>query len=137
MKTKVDDFLIKGIEPEVTRIEQDIAAGKSVSRDDINLLLLKAQYNHINHLDEKVEEMVGRMNRLELSVEQRISAMENKFAELKTEFAGLKTEFAGLKTEFANQKADMQEAITNTIKWYIGGVGVVIVALKLLDIVVK
>ncbi len=58
-KTKVDDMLIEMITPKVKEIEEKFSQGKGLTQDDINTLLLKSQYNHINHLDLKLNEVTA------------------------------------------------------------------------------
>jgi hypothetical protein len=64
-KTKVDDMLIEMITPKVKEIEENFSQGKGLSQDDINTLLLKSQYNHINHLDLKLNEVTHSVVALE------------------------------------------------------------------------
>ncbi len=56
-KTNVDDLLIEMITPKVKEIEQRFSRGEGLSNEDINTLLLKSQYNHINHLDNRLDEV--------------------------------------------------------------------------------
>ena len=56
-------------------IEEKFSAGKGLNQEDINTLLLKSQYNHINHLDDKLNE-----------VTQSVVALENKFTGLENKF---------------------------------------------------
>lgn len=58
-QTKVDDMLIEMITPKVKEIEEKFSQGKGLAQDDINTLLLKSQYNHINHLDLKLDEVTA------------------------------------------------------------------------------
>jgi len=58
-KTRVDDMLIEMIEPKIQEINKKFTSGESLTQDDINTLLLKSQYNHINHLDEKLNEVTA------------------------------------------------------------------------------
>ena len=136
-KTKVDDMLIEMITPKVKEIEEKFGRGEGLSQDDINTLLLKSQYNHINHLDIKLDEVTA-----------DVASLKGEFNGLKGEFNGLKGEFNGLKGEFktfkseiradlAEFKTDIQLTINNTMKWYIGSIGVVLVLMKALDILIK
>jgi uncharacterized coiled-coil DUF342 family protein len=84
-KTKVDDFLIEMISPKVREIEEKFNNNQSLSQDDINTLLLKSQYNHINHLDKKLDEVVadvaslkGDFKLLEQKIEATIQKALNK-----------------------------------------------------------
>ncbi len=56
-KTKVDDMLIEMISPRIKEIEEKFSRGEELDQEDINTLLLKSQYNHINHLDENLDEV--------------------------------------------------------------------------------
>ena len=58
-KTNVDEMLIEMITPKVTEIQKKFSDGGALTQDDINTLLLKSQYNHINHLDSKLNEVVA------------------------------------------------------------------------------
>jgi len=129
-KTKVDDILIEMISPKIKEIEEKFSRGEGLTQEDIHTLLLKSQYNHINHLDAKLDEVVADNAKLRLDFEVR-------FAGLETKFAGLETKFAGLETKFEAAQVKMQETIITTMKWYIGGAGVVLIVLKALDIFVK
>jgi uncharacterized coiled-coil DUF342 family protein len=80
-KTKVDDFLIEMISPKVKEIEEKFNNNQSLSQDDINTLLLKSQYNHINHLDQKLDEVVADVASLKGDfklLEQRFETFEQK-----------------------------------------------------------
>jgi len=122
-KTKVDDMLIEMISPKVKQIEEKFGNGEGLSQDDINTLLLKSQYNHINHLDMKLDEVTADV------------------ASLKGEFNGLKGEFNEFKAQIiaSNEqtKREIQESINSTMKWYIGSAGIVLVVLKALDLFIK
>ena len=82
-KTRVDDMLIEMITPKVKEIEEKFGKGEGLSQDDINTLLLKSQYNHINHLDQKLDETVqmvvgleNRFDNFENNVNQRFETFE-------------------------------------------------------------
>ena len=129
-KTRVDDMLIEMITPKVKEIEKKFSSGYGLTQEDINTLLLKSQYNHINHLDIKLDEVVADNAKIRIEFEQRFAGLENQFA-------GLETKFAGLETKFEQAQVKMQETIISTMKWYIGGAGIVLVLLKTLDIFIK
>jgi molecular chaperone GrpE (heat shock protein) len=78
-KTKVDDFLIEMISPKVKEIEEKFSNNQSLSQDDINTLLLKSQYNHINHLDQKLDEVVADVASLKGEFQLLKSDLYNKF----------------------------------------------------------
>jgi uncharacterized coiled-coil DUF342 family protein len=97
-KTKVDDMLIEMISPKVREIEEKFGNGQGLTQDDINTLLLKSQYNHINHLDQKLDEVTADV------------------ASLKGEFNGLKGEFELLKNDLNNKFDLLEEKVEHTIQ---------------------
>lgn len=85
-KTNIDDMLIEMITPKVQEIEKKFGEGEGLTQDDINTLLLKSQYNHINHLDQKLNEVTADVSSLksdfkllEQKVEQRFETFEQRF----------------------------------------------------------
>ena len=78
-KTNVDDMLIEMITPKVKEIEERFSQGKGLSQDDINTLLLKSQYNHINHLDLKLNEVTDSVIALEGKFDKKFTTLEGKF----------------------------------------------------------
>ena len=96
-KTKVDDMLIDMIQPKLTEIEEKFSRGDGLDQEDINTLLLKSQYNHINHLDQKLNE-----------VTDDVSNLRNDFKELKTD---LYHKFDKLETTVKNEISEMKKAV--------------------------
>ena len=165
-KTKVDDMLIEMITPKVKQIEEKFGNGEGLTQDDINTLLLKSQYNHINHLDLKLDEVTadvaslkgefnglkgefnglkGEFNLLRGEFDTFKAEMRGEFdtfkAEIRADFNALEgkfdTKFSQLETKFEAAQVKMQETIISTMKWYIGGAGVVLILLKALDLFMK
>ena len=82
-KTRVDDMLIEMIEPKIREINEKFTSGQSLTQDDINTLLLKSQYNHINHLDDKLNETVESVKNLEHKFEKLEQKYESDFESLR------------------------------------------------------
>ena len=97
-KTRVDDMLIEMISPKINEIEEKFSVGKGLNQEDINTLLLKSQYNHINHLDDKLNEVTASV----VALETRFTGLENKFTGLENKFLGLEHKFLGLENKFEN-----------------------------------
>ncbi len=85
-KTNIDDMLIEMITPKVKEIEEKFSQGKGLSQDDINTLLLKSQYNHINHLDLKLNQVTTSVITLESKFDKKFLALEAKFLALEANF---------------------------------------------------
>jgi uncharacterized coiled-coil DUF342 family protein len=117
--TKIDDTLIEMISPKLKEIEGRFSKGEGLSNDDINTLLLKSQFNHINHLDEKLDEVTADV------------------ASLKTDMKSLEAKFGGLEAKFGEMKAEIkleiQTAINKNMQWSIGLIAFMVAALKLID----
>lgn len=140
-KTKVDDMLLEMITPRLKEIEERFSRGEGLTQDDINTLLLKSQYNHINHLDMRLDEVVASVAALEgkfQGLESKFQGLEGKFqifaAEMRADF---EKRMGTLETAFERAQVKMQETIISTMRWYIGGAGVVLVLIKALDVFVK
>lgn len=133
-KTKVDDMLLEMITPRLKEIEERFSRGEGLTQDDINTLLLKSQYNHINHLDMRLDEVAASV----VALEGKFQVLEGKFqmigAELRGEF---EVRMGNLERSFERAQIKMQETVISTMKWYIGSAGIILVLLKALDIFVK
>jgi len=118
-KTKVDDMLIEMITPKVREIEDKFSQGKGLSQDDINTLLLKSQYNHINHLDKKLDETV-----------ESVKALENKFELLESKFELLENKFELLEQKI---EATIQKALNKNMMILIVVMGFFLTLSKIID----
>lgn len=111
-KTKVDDMLIEMITPKVKEIEEKFGNGEGLTQDDINTLLLKSQYNHINHLDTKLDEVTADV------------------ASLKDDFNGLRGEFEVLKVSIEHT---IQKALNRNMLMLFAMMGFFLTLSKIID----
>ena len=132
-QTKIDDLLIQMISPKLKEIDERFSRGEGLSNEDINTLLLKSQFNHINHLDEKLDEVTADVASLKLDFVGLKSEFSSLKYEVKSEIAGLKTEISGLKVEIASMKTDVQTSINKNMQWSIGLIAFIVTALKIVD----
>ena len=117
-KTRVDDMLIEMISPKVKEIEEKFGRGEGLTQEDINTLLLKSQYNHINHLDNKLNEVVADV------------------ASLKSGFKLLETSVNSKLDVFkADIDLKIQTAINTNMRWSIGMIAFIVTALKVADMI--
>ncbi|MFW5443110.1 MAG: hypothetical protein ACKE51_02230 [Methylococcaceae bacterium] len=84
-QTKVDNLLFEMITPRIREIEEKFSRGDGLDQEDINTLLLKSQYNHVNHLDSKLDEVTadvaslkGEFKLHEIRVNSRLDTFEKK-----------------------------------------------------------
>ena len=137
IKTKVDDFLIEMISPKVKEIEEKFTNNQPLTQDDINTLLLKSQYNHINHLDLKLDEVVADV----ASLKGEFKVLENKFITLESKFVVLEQnvnqrfETFEQRFETFEQKIDatIQKALNKNMLLIIGAMGFFLTLSKLID----
>ena len=143
-KTRVDDMLIEMISPKIKEIEEKFSAGKGLNQEDINTLLLKSQYNHINHLDDKLNEVTASVVALEEKFDGKFRELEGKFRELEGKFIGLENRFIGLENRFTalenkfelqNEKieATIQKALNKNMMTLIVVIGAFLTLSKIID----
>ena len=154
-KSKIEDMLLEMIQPKLTEIEERFSRGEGLNGEDVNTLLLKSQFNHINHLDLRLDEVVADVASLKTDFKQ----LENKFTGLENKFIGLESKFEGLESrldtkfdalesrldakidsliaQFNEFKMDLrleiQMAIHKSMKWSIGLLAFIITFLKALE----
>ncbi len=133
-KTKVDDMLIEMITPKVKEIEEKFSKGEGLSQDDINTLLLKSQYNHINHLDVKLDETVASVKELE----NKFVGLENKFELLRNDmYAKFDKLESDMYAKFSKLESDIevtiQKALNKNMMLLIVAMGFFLTLSKLID----
>ena len=140
-KTNVDDRLIEMITPKVKEIEERFSRGEGLSNEDINTLLLKSQYNHINHLDGRLDEVTASVKALEgkfQGLEGKFQGLEGKFDLLKAEVNGRLDAFEGRLDAFEKSiELKISEAINTNMRWSIGMIALIVTVLKLADMFTK
>ena len=133
-KTRVDDMLIEMIAPKIKEIEEKFSAGKGLNQEDINTLLLKSQYNHINHLDEKLNEVTASVVALENKFDGKFNKLENRFIGLENKFIGLENKF-----DLLNEKIEhtIQKALNKNMFMLMGMMGFFLTLSKAIDAFAK
>jgi uncharacterized coiled-coil DUF342 family protein len=158
-KSKIEDMLLEMIQPKLTEIEERFSRGEGLTGEDVNTLLLKSQFNHINHLDLRLDEVVADVASLKIDFKQletKFVGLENKFdgleSRLETKFNALEsrldTKFDALESrldakidsliaqfnEFKMElRLEIQMAIHKSMKWSIGLLAFIITFLKALE----
>ena len=136
-KSKIEDMLLEMIQPKLTEIEERFSRGEGLTGEDVNTLLLKSQFNHINHLDLRLDEVVADVASLKTDFKQ----LENKFEVLDTKFDALESrldaKIDSLIAQFNEFKMELrleiQMAIHKSMKWSIGLLAFIITFLKALE----
>jgi uncharacterized coiled-coil DUF342 family protein len=115
-KTKVDDMLIEMISPKVKEIEEKFGNGGVLTQEDINTLLLKSQYNHINHLDMKLDEVTADVGSLKASFKDLEYSLNKRVDKLEGKFNNLENKFDRLEMTVKNELSDMRKDMFNMQK---------------------
>ena len=136
-KSKIEDMLLEMIQPKLTEIEERFSRGEGLNGEDVNTLLLKSQYNHINHLDLRLDEVVADVASLKTDFKQletKIEVLETKFdaleSRLDAKIDSLIAQFNEFKMEL---RLEIQMAIHKSMKWSIGLLAFIITFLKALE----
>jgi chromosome segregation ATPase len=111
LKSKIEDMLLEMIQPKLTEIEERFSRGEGLTGEDVNTLLLKSQFNHINHLDLRLDEVVADVASLKTDfkqLENRFEGLENKFEGLENKFEVLETKFDGLENKFIGLESKLE-----------------------------
>jgi len=123
-KTKVDDMLLEMIEPKIQEINKKFSNKGSLTQDDINTLLLKSQYNHINHLDLKLNEVTASVVKLEhrfenleqkfINLEQKVTSdYKNLEQKLTSDYKNLEQKFDATVNELKGDYKNLEQKFTN------------------------
>ena len=136
-KSMIEDMLLEMIQPKLTEIEERFSRGEGLNGEDVNTLLLKSQFNHINHLDLRLDEVVADVASLKTDFKQ----LETKFEVLETKFDALESrldaKIDSLIAQFNEFKMELrleiQMAIHKSMKWSIGLLAFIITFLKALE----
>lgn len=152
--TQIENTMLDMIQPRILEIELKFSRGEGLSDQDVNTLLLKSQFNHINHLDERLDEVTGDVAKLRgefMQLRLEFAALKAEFAELRAEFNVLRAEFNGLRSEFNSLRAEfnslradfkrlestigliVSKAIISQMKWSIGLIALILTGIKVLD----
>ncbi|MEN9730379.1 MAG: hypothetical protein RLZ91_1497 [Bacteroidota bacterium] len=121
--TKIENQLLEMIQPRIQLIENKFSDGKALTDQDVNTLLLKSQFNHINHLDLRLDEVVADV------------------AQLRLDFSGLEGKFQALEARFISFESRMEATIEKTmkshIKWTLGLMTFCLTLFKIIDLIVQ
>ena len=135
--TKIENQLLEMIQPRIHLSENKFSDGKALTDQDVNTLLLKSQFNHINHLDMRLDEVAADVAQLRLD----FSGLEGKFQSLKARFQALEARFEALEAKFetleAKLQATIEKAIRTNIRWTLGLITFSLTLIKIVELIVQ
>jgi len=145
------------IQPRIQLIENKFSNGEALTDQDVNTLLLKSAFNHINHLDQRLDEVAADVAQLRTDfcgleskfheLESRFHALEGKFHALEGKFHALEARFQALEARFetleakfvsfeARMEATIEKTMKSNIKWTLGLMTFCLTLFKIIDMVV-
>ena len=124
-KTNIEDTLVEMISPKIKNIEEKFSKGQGLSSEEVITLLLKSQFNHINHLDQKLNEVTNDVANLKVQ-------FESLRADVKTDIAQFKID---IKNDIANLNINVHKAINKNMQWSIGVITFIVTAIKVFDMI--
>ncbi len=111
------------IQPHIQLIENKFSDGKALTDQDVNTLLLKSQFNHINHLDLRLDEVAADVAQLRLDV----SGRDGKFQALEARFISFES----------RMEATIEKTMKSHIKWTLGLMTFCLTLFKIIDLVLQ
>ena len=94
--SKIENQLLEMIQPRIQLIENKFSLGEALTDQDVNTLLMKSAFNHINHLDQRLDEVAADVAQLRMD----FFGLEGKFLELEGRFHLLESRFIVLEGRF-------------------------------------
>jgi len=148
--TKIENQLLEMIQPRIQLIENKFSDGKALTDQDVNTLLLKSQFNHINHLDLRLDEVVADVAQLRIdfiglegkfqALEARFLVLESRFQALEARFQALEARFESLEARFESLEAKIQAIVEKTIRtnirWTLGLITFSLTLIKIVELIV-
>ena len=149
--TKIENQLLEMIQPRIQLIENKFSDGKALTDQDVNTLLLKSQFNHINHLDLRLDEVVADVAQLRIdfiglegkfqALEARFLVLESRFQALEARFQALEARFEALEARFESLEAKIQATVEKTIRtnirWTLGLITFSLTLIKIVELILQ
>ena len=142
--TKIENQLLEMIQPRIQLIENKFSNGEALSDQDVNTLLLKSAFNHINHFEMRLDELAADVAQLRLDfseLEVKFHHLESRFYALEGKFQTLEARFGTLEARFISFESRMEATIEKTmksnIKWTLGLITFCLTLFKIIDLVVQ
>ncbi len=105
-KTKVDDMMIHMIRPKLDKIKTRFCNGEGLSGEDINMLLLEAQINHINHLDLRLNEVTADVAHLKVEFKRLETKVDHRFDVFEARMSAFEN---NIKVQISDMRLEMKE----------------------------
>jgi predicted nuclease with TOPRIM domain len=109
---KIENQLLEMIQPRIQLIENKFSNGEALSYQDVNTLLLKSAFNHMNHFELRLDEVAENIEQLRTDfcgIEGRIRKLEDRILVLEDRFVVLEGKFQTLELKFQLMEGKFHE----------------------------
>lgn len=141
---KIENQLLEMIQPRIQQIENKFSNGEALSDLDVNTLLLKSAFNHINHIEMRLDDLAADVAQLRVDfseLEVKFHHLESRFYALEGKFQTLEARFGTLEARFISFESKMEATIEKTmksnIKWTLGLMTFCLTLFKIIDLIVQ
>jgi predicted nuclease with TOPRIM domain len=134
---KIENQLLEMIQPRIQLIENKFSLGEALTDQDVNTLLMKSAFNHINHLDLRLEEVAADVAQLRydfISLESKFLSLEARFEALESRFETLEARFEALE---ARIEAKIEQTINKNMRWTLGLITFALTLIKIADLIIN
>ncbi len=146
----IENQLLEMIQPRIQLIENKFSNGEELSDQDVNTLLLKSAFNHINHFEMRLDELAADVAQLRLDfsgLEGKFHELEGRFHELEGRFHALEAKFQALEARFetlearfvsfeSRIEATIEKTMKSNIRWTLGLITFTLTIYKIVDMIV-
>lgn len=132
------------IQPRIQHIENKFSNGEALSDLDVNTLLLKSAFNHINHIEMRMDELAADVAQLRVDfseLEVKFHHLESRFYALEGKFQTLEARFGTLEARFiffeSKMEATIEKTMKSNIKWTLGLMTFCLTLFKIIDLIIQ
>jgi acyl carrier protein phosphodiesterase len=147
---RIENQLLEMIQPRIQLIENKFSSGEALTDHDVNTLLIKSAFNHISHLDDRLDAIATDMAQLRLDfcgLEVKFHELEGRFHELEGRFHALEAKFQALEARFetlearfvsfeSRIEATIEKTMKSNIRWTLGLITFTLTIFKIADMIV-
>jgi acyl carrier protein phosphodiesterase len=140
---RIENQLLEMIQPRIQLIENKFSNGEALTDHDVNTLLIKSAFNHISHLDDRLDAIATDMAQLRLDfcgLEVKFHELEGRFHALEAKFQALEARFETLEARFVSFESRIEATIEKTMKsnirWTLGLITFTLTIFKIVDMIV-
>ena len=123
-----DKFFDQWLESQSQRVMQKVADGQGITSEEMMILMLRAQTNHFEHLDQNLR---NEMIELRKDMDKRFEQVDKRFEQMDKRFEEMRKDSDKRFDQVHEELKKMYQAI-NTQTWkMIGAIGLIVILARL------